>query len=49
MNGAYFIPSGYGSTNPYYSKAQSFPVADGSMVPSLTADAGPLRCTSYKC
>ncbi|KAG5622930.1 hypothetical protein H5410_008148 [Solanum commersonii] len=31
LNGAYFIPSGYGTTNPYYSKAQSFPVADGSM------------------
>ncbi|KAL1567766.1 pectate lyase [Salvia divinorum] len=44
MNGAYFVPSGYGSITPGYSKAQSFRVADGSMVPSLTTDAGPLNC-----
>ncbi|KAK6133229.1 hypothetical protein DH2020_032990 [Rehmannia glutinosa] len=48
FNGAYFIPSGYGSCAPGYTKAQSFPVADGSMVPALTSDAGPLSCTAYK-
>ncbi|KAG6385064.1 hypothetical protein SASPL_153888 [Salvia splendens] len=44
MNGAYFVPSGYGSITPGYTKAQSFHVADGSMVPSSTTDAGPLNC-----
>ncbi|KAK6133368.1 hypothetical protein DH2020_032878 [Rehmannia glutinosa] len=48
FNGAYFIPSGYGSCAPGYTKTQSFPVADGSMVPALTSDAGPLSCTAYK-
>ncbi|KAK6133284.1 hypothetical protein DH2020_032947 [Rehmannia glutinosa] len=48
FNGAYFIPSGYGSCAPGYTKAQSFPVADGSMVPALTSDAGPLSCIAYK-
>lgn len=49
MNGVYFIPCTYGTTNPYYSKAQSFPMADGSTIPSLSVDAGPLHCTAYKC
>lgn len=44
LNGAYFVPSGWGSCSPIYTKAQSFPVAPGSMVPALTANAGPLRC-----
>ncbi|XP_011087039.1 putative pectate lyase 2 [Sesamum indicum] len=48
FNGAYFVPSGYGSCAPGYTKAQSFNVADGSMVPALTADAGPLGCTASK-
>ncbi|CAH2078301.1 unnamed protein product [Thlaspi arvense] len=43
-NGAYFVPSGYGSIVLPYSSAQRFPVAPGNMVPSLTADAGPLNC-----
>ncbi|KAL0799273.1 hypothetical protein Bca101_054448 [Brassica carinata] len=43
-NGAYFVPSGYGSVELPYSSAQRFPVAPGNMVPSLTADAGPLNC-----
>ncbi|GAA0167575.1 lyase [Lithospermum erythrorhizon] len=43
-NGAYFVPSGYGSCYPYYTKYQFFRVADGSMVPYLTANAGPLKC-----
>ncbi|GFQ05544.1 putative pectate lyase 2 [Phtheirospermum japonicum] len=47
-NGAYFVPSGYGSCAPGYTKAQLFPVADGSMVPALTSDAGPLSCSGYK-
>nr|KAJ0228340.1 hypothetical protein LSAT_V11C100049520 [Lactuca sativa] len=46
--GAYFIPSGYGSCAPGYSRAQSFPVDHGSQVPALTANAGQLRCTKYK-
>ncbi|KAI3510293.1 hypothetical protein L1887_17174 [Cichorium endivia] len=48
LDGAYFIPSGWGSCVPGYSRAQSFPVAHGSQVPALTANAGPLRCTKYK-
>ncbi|KAK4421358.1 putative pectate lyase 2 [Sesamum alatum] len=48
FNGAYFVPSGYGSCAPGYTKTQSFSVADGSMVPALTADAGPLSCTARK-
>ncbi|KAL0407244.1 UNVERIFIED_CONTAM: putative pectate lyase 2 [Sesamum latifolium] len=48
FNGAYFVPSGYGSCAPGYTKAQSFDVADGSMVPALTAEAGPLSCTARK-
>jgi pectate lyase len=44
MNGAYFVPSGYGSCAPLYSEAQSFVVFPGTMVPSLTSDAGPLSC-----
>ncbi|KAL1201743.1 putative pectate lyase 16 [Cardamine amara subsp. amara] len=43
-NGAYFVPSGYGSIVLPYGSAQRFPVATGDMVPSLTADAGPLNC-----
>ncbi|KAL0328761.1 UNVERIFIED_CONTAM: putative pectate lyase 2 [Sesamum calycinum] len=48
FNGAYFVPSGYGSCAPGYTKAQLFNVADGSMVPALTVDAGPLSCTARK-
>ena len=44
MNGAYFVPSGYGSCAPLYTRAQSFVAAPGYMVPALTSDAGPLRC-----
>ncbi|XP_077227800.1 pectin lyase-like superfamily protein [Tasmannia lanceolata] len=44
LNGAYFIQSGWGSCAPPYSPSQSFSVARGWMVPSLTADAGALRC-----
>ncbi|XWS19384.1 hypothetical protein CRYUN_Cryun31cG0011100 [Craigia yunnanensis] len=44
MNGAYFVPSGYGNSAPLYTRAQSFTVAPGYMVPALTSDAGPLRC-----
>lgn len=48
MNGAYFVQSGYGSCSPSYSKAQSFTVVDGSMVPAITSDAGPLLCSTNK-
>ncbi|XP_027087566.1 putative pectate lyase 2 [Coffea arabica] len=48
MNGAYFVQSGYGNCSPGYNRYQNFPVADGSLVPALTADAGPLRCTTNK-
>ncbi|EYU33881.1 hypothetical protein ABFS82_08G151600 [Erythranthe guttata] len=48
FNGAYFVPSGYGSCAPGYTGAQSFPVADGAMAPALTANAGPLSCTANK-
>ncbi|KAG8365389.1 hypothetical protein BUALT_Bualt18G0099600 [Buddleja alternifolia] len=48
FNGAYFIPSGYGTCAPGYTKTQSFRVADGSMAPALTSDAGPLSCSVNK-
>ncbi|KAG8385768.1 hypothetical protein BUALT_Bualt03G0079600 [Buddleja alternifolia] len=48
MNGAYFVPSGYGTTVPGYGKTQSFRVADGLMVPALTSNAGPLSCTANR-
>ena len=44
QNGAYFVQSGWGSCYPSYTPSQSFPVAQGSMVPALTSSAGPLRC-----
>ncbi|CAK9140945.1 unnamed protein product, partial [Ilex paraguariensis] len=48
VNGAYFVQSGWGSSAPLYSRTQSFTVAEGSMVPALTSNAGPLRCSTYK-
>lgn len=45
-NGAYFVPSGYGTVTPLYGRAEWFPVSHGSLVPSLTSSAGPLRCYS---
>ncbi|XP_058103415.1 putative pectate lyase 2 [Magnolia sinica] len=44
LNGAYFIQSGWGSAAPGYSSSQSFTAAQGSMAPTLTADAGTLQC-----
>ncbi|XP_010499566.1 PREDICTED: probable pectate lyase 4 [Camelina sativa] len=43
MNGAFFVPSG-GAVKPLYKGGEAFPVAHGSLVPSLTSSAGPLRC-----
>ncbi|RVX07983.1 putative pectate lyase 16 [Vitis vinifera] len=48
VNGAYFVQSGWGSCAPLYSRSQAFSVADGSMVPALTSDAGPLGCSAGK-
>ena len=48
MNGAYFVQSGWGSCAPLYSRSQAFSVADGSMAPALTSDAGPLSCYAGK-
>ncbi|XP_022133314.1 putative pectate lyase 2 [Momordica charantia] len=48
LNGAYFIPSGWGTCTPLYTPAQSFPVAHGSLVPFLTDSAGPLSCAVGK-
>ncbi|XP_059437008.1 putative pectate lyase 2 [Corylus avellana] len=48
VNGAYFVQSGWGSCAPYYSRAQSFAVAHGVMVPALTSNAGPLSCVAGK-
>ncbi|CAN6878554.1 unnamed protein product [Brassica oleracea var. botrytis] len=45
-NGAYFVQSGYGTVTPLYGRAEWFPVSHGSLVPSLTSSAGPLRCYS---
>ncbi|GFY91726.1 pectin lyase-like superfamily protein [Actinidia rufa] len=47
-NGAYFVPSGWGSCAPLYTPNQLFTAARGSLVPILTADAGPLQCVSGK-
>ncbi|KAL3820737.1 hypothetical protein ACJIZ3_006642 [Penstemon smallii] len=44
VNGAYFVPTGYGSCAPNYLKSQSFVAAAGSLAPALTSDAGPLQC-----
>ncbi|XP_075503038.1 putative pectate lyase 2 [Primulina tabacum] len=50
INGAYFVPSGYGSCSPNYSGQQYFAAARGSLVPALTSDAGPLQCRlNVKC
>ncbi|KAJ4976455.1 hypothetical protein NE237_001561 [Protea cynaroides] len=46
FNGAYFVQSGYGSCAPQYANYQSIIAAPASMVPALTADAGPLSCVS---
>ncbi|CAI9086818.1 OLC1v1020734C1 [Oldenlandia corymbosa var. corymbosa] len=48
MNGAYFVQSGYGSCAPGYTRAQAFPVSDGTRALALTQDAGPLTCTPNK-
>ncbi|CAA7057553.1 unnamed protein product [Microthlaspi erraticum] len=42
-NGAYFGPSG-GAVQPFYKGGESFLVAHGSLVPSLTSSAGVLHC-----
>ncbi|PIA50922.1 hypothetical protein AQUCO_01100023v1 [Aquilegia coerulea] len=48
LNGAFFVPSGWGSCAPYYSKSQVFSVAQATLVPALTSNAGPLGCVSRK-
>ncbi|XP_061340780.1 putative pectate lyase 2 [Gastrolobium bilobum] len=48
LNGAYFVPSGYGSCTPLYSPPQAFIAAQASMVPLLTLNAGPLDCVVNK-
>ncbi|KAI3986744.1 hypothetical protein MKX01_014282 [Papaver californicum] len=49
-NGAFFVESGWGNCAPNYTKSQTFKVYRGSMVPTLTSYAGPLRCTAgYQC
>lgn len=40
------MQSGYGTVTPLYGRAEWFPVSHGSLVPSLTSSAGPLRCYS---
>ncbi|TKY72181.1 putative pectate lyase 2 [Spatholobus suberectus] len=42
LNGAYFVPSGYGSCAPNYSPTQFFTAAPASLVPAITLNAGPL-------
>lgn len=44
LNGAYFVPSGFGSCAPNYSSTQSFTAAPASMVPAITINAGPTNC-----
>ncbi|KAL2609662.1 hypothetical protein R1flu_028235 [Riccia fluitans] len=41
LNGAWFKPSGEGSSSSIYSKTNSFTALPASQVPSLTANAGP--------
>ncbi|KAK6932761.1 Pectate lyase [Dillenia turbinata] len=41
QNGAYFVPSGWGTCSPGYTPAQYFGVAPGGLVPALTSDSGP--------
>ncbi|KAG6603791.1 putative pectate lyase 2, partial [Cucurbita argyrosperma subsp. sororia] len=48
VNGAYFIPSGWGSCTPIYTRDQAFPVAHGSLAPLLTDSAGALSCVVGK-
>ncbi|KAI3963264.1 hypothetical protein MKW92_046365 [Papaver armeniacum] len=49
-NGAYFVESGWGNCAPNYTQSQTFKVYKGSMVPTLTSYAGPLRCAAgYGC
>lgn len=48
LNGAYFMPTGYGSAAPNYLKTQYFAAAAGSLVPALTSDAGPLFCIPHQ-
>ncbi|EOA18019.1 hypothetical protein CARUB_v10006459mg [Capsella rubella] len=48
LNGAFFVPSGGPAVKPAYAKGEAFPVAPGSLVPSLTASAGPLNCVVGK-
>ncbi|XP_011087037.2 putative pectate lyase 2 [Sesamum indicum] len=48
VNGAYFVPSGWGSCAPNYATPQYFGAAPGSLVPALTSDAGPLLCLPYQ-
>ncbi|MED6218665.1 hypothetical protein PIB30_028628 [Stylosanthes scabra] len=43
-NGAYFVPSGYGSCAPNYSYTQSFNAVRANLVPAITLNAGPLSC-----
>ncbi|KAL2339217.1 hypothetical protein Fmac_013663 [Flemingia macrophylla] len=44
LNGAYFVPSGFGSCAPNYSSTQSFTASPAYMVPTLTLNAGPINC-----
>ncbi|KAL1205083.1 putative pectate lyase 4 [Cardamine amara subsp. amara] len=44
LNGAIFVPSGGPPVQPMYKGGEAFKVAPGSLVPSLTASAGALRC-----
>ncbi|KAI4298724.1 hypothetical protein L6164_032248 [Bauhinia variegata] len=48
LNGAYFVPSGYGSCDPHYTAAQSFIAAPAALVPAWTLNAGPLSCVVGK-
>lgn len=48
LNGAYFVPSGWGSCKPFYTQAQAFAVAHGSLAPLLTETAGTLSCVLAK-
>ncbi|KAG4931930.1 hypothetical protein JHK87_045932 [Glycine soja] len=44
LNGAYFVPSGFGSCAPNYSPTQSFSAAPAYLVPAMTLNAGPTNC-----
>ncbi|KAJ7559226.1 hypothetical protein O6H91_04G075000 [Diphasiastrum complanatum] len=50
LNGAYFVQSGYGAADPYYTSRQWFQAKPAALVLELTYNSGALSCnTQYSC